>query len=129
MRATILVITLALAIAGCATGPTGEYAWPVYLTAIESITPPAGVVESGADADFTVTWINGREPFVVKWEFEGGTEQDAYAQETAGRTTTITVTLVNEGAGEETYTGTATVIDLAGDEATIPFTFTVAPAS
>jgi len=129
MRRTVLTILILLTATGCATGPTGEYAWPVYLTTIESITSPAGVVESGTEADFTVTWLNGREPFVVKWEFDGGTEQAAYTQETAERTSTITLNLVNEGTQEDTFSGVATIIDLAGDKATIPFTFTVAAAS
>ena len=96
MRTTILLVTLMMAAAACATGTTGEYPWPVFITTIESVAPPAGVVESGAEADFAVTWANGRDPFVVKWEFEGGTEQEAYTLETQERSSVIS--LIKTGA-------------------------------
>lgn len=114
--------------AGCSSGNPGLYAAPVFLPQIETVALPEGPLVAATPAEFAVTWLHGREPFTVTWNFGAGADPTIISTTATERTHTVYVTLVNETDQPELHSGGVTVQDFAGESSSATFSYTVEPA-
>lgn len=127
--AALAVIVLSAALcAGCTSGNSGLYVAPAFLPQIGTVTQPEGAVIAGQPAEFSVSWLYGREPFTITWNFGEGADPSVVSTTEPERSHTVHVTVINETAEPVTYEGGATVLDFAGESSSTAFTYTVDPA-
>ncbi|GEM_PF-2769512 len=120
------MLTAALC-AGCSSGNSGQYAAPAFLPQIGTVSQPEELI-GGQPAEFSVSWLYGREPFTVTWNFGDGADPSVVSTTEPTRTHTVHVTAVNETDQPVTYEGAASVQDFAGQSSSTTFTYTVDPA-
>ena len=123
----VCVLTAALC-AACTSANSGLYAAPAFLPRIGTVTQPAGALIAGEPAEFSVSWLHGREPFTITWSFGDGADPTMVSTTEPERSHTVFVTAINETAEAVTYEGGATVQDFAGESSSTTFTYTVDPA-
>jgi hypothetical protein len=129
LTTALAVITLTAALcAGCTSGNSGQYAAPAFLPQIGSVTQPAGTLTADEVAEFSVSWLHGREPFTVTWNFGDGADPAIVSTTEPARTHTVHVTAVNETDQPMTYEGGVAVQDFAGESSSTTFTYVVEPA-
>lgn len=116
-------------LAGCTSSHGGIYPFPVFNLNMGDVTLPTGTLTTGNTVDFTADWNDGREPFQVSWDFDGGADPAELTTGATERTHTITVELVNDGTEAVEYNGSVVVSDQHLREVRADFSFTVEPAA
>ena len=124
----IAVILSVGLLAGCTSSHGGIYPFPVYNLNMGDVTLPAGTLTDGDTVDFTADWHDGRDPFQVTWDFDGGADPGELTIGSNERTHTISVELVNGTAAAVEYSGSVVISDQHLREVRADFTFTVEPA-
>ena len=114
-------------LAGCTSDNAGYYPAPVRLPKIVKVLSPAVPLAHGESVVFSVSWRDGRDPFLVTWDFGGGTTPLQVVSGATEHAHSVAVTMCNETVAPISYTGLVKVVDDAGRESRENFNYIVQP--
>jgi len=130
MKHLIFVIVLAAmpVLTGCGSSGGGIWPAPVWILKFGVLSTPEGPIAAGDTVEFEVSWIDGRAPYKVSWDFSDGMEPTELTTSTSESMHAAEVVAVNETNDAEDYQGLVTITDTDGTVVSADFSFTVQPS-
>lgn len=123
----ICVLGAVLFSSGCGSSQGGRWPTPVWKLKLGELTMPSAPIAAGDEVEFTMTWVDGRSPYTVDWDFDGGMDPPELTTSVEELTHTAEVVAVNDTETAVEYAGSVTITDTDGTVVTSTFGFTVDP--
>lgn len=122
------IMVVAPCIAGCGSSHGGIWPTPVRILKLGALTIPTETITAGDVVQFKITWTDGRSPFTVSWDFDGGMEPPELETSTGESPHIASVTAINGADKPVEYQGVVTITDMDGTVVFYGFSYTVEPA-
>jgi hypothetical protein len=117
-----------LVLASCGSSGGGIWPTPVWILKLGVLTAPAEPIVAGEAVQFKISWVDGRAPYTVRWDFADGMEPTAVTASVSENMHVADVVSVNQTDAAVEYQGLVTVTDTDGTVVSTDFSFTVQPS-